>query len=162
MIHPGSCSGQAGPTRPTSPRAVAVSSPALSSQKKGVQGLHHNIPVPALSLGKAVGGRAKSDSAPVDKGTHLTLFKGDPLGFSSRWLSPERIQPHRSPGQVSSSPRAPAGSWGRAPLNSYPRPTAGLLSCCMRAPHSLLLLSLLLRLFSPSPTRPSGSTCPCC
>lgn len=59
-------------------------STALSSQKKGVQGLYHNTPVSALSLGEAVGGRAQSDSAPVDKGAHLTLFKVDLLGSSSR------------------------------------------------------------------------------
>lgn len=91
-----------------------MSSPALSSQKKGVQGLDHNTPVPALSPGKAVGRRAISDSAPEDKGTQLTVFTVDPLGSSSQWLSLERIQPHRSPGQVSTlhelqlAPGAPA------------------------------------------------------
>lgn len=85
-----------------------MSSPALSSEKKGVQGFYYNTPVPALSLRKAAGRRAKSDSAPVDRSTHLTLFSVDPDPQAKGFLW-GRVQPRAQPSPFSGSPLASAG-----------------------------------------------------
>ena len=88
---------------------------------------HPSLPCPWVKLW----GRAKSDSAPVDKGTHLTLFRADPSSSPSRGLSPgEDSAPSAAVTifQFSTGFIWPSGL--QPHLTSAPGPQSGLPVCC--------------------------------